>query len=125
MLINLEENESAYLEKLLSYDLGASTTYEEIILYEKLINAKKAENLTISSALDNLVVIVKAKCSVSNVILDFLNCLIDEHSIDLSEFRRLDAQNFASAQLLLSAIRGEQRFMIRNYLKKLKKQGEL
>jgi hypothetical protein len=125
MLINLNKEEVEYLENMIENDLGAHVICLEMAIFDKIRIAKVTESLVISYVLNKLVAITKAECNISKIVSDFLNCLIHEYPIDLSELGDLDAENFAMIQLLLSAIRGKKRFMIQNYLNKLRKQGEL
>jgi len=122
MKIDLDKREIAYLKNLFDYTSKMGTNepvkFEEMLIFDKIVNAEETEDMTVTEAIEKLQKIVKADCGVSETVADFLKALTCKHKLDISNFCELDSGNFKAIQILINAMKIEDRFVVWNTLSK-------
>jgi len=122
MKIDLDNSEIEYLKNLFDYTAKMGTNepvkFEEMVIFDKIKNTEESQDMTVIQAIEKLQIIVKANCGVSETLADFLKALTCKHKLDISNFCELDSGNFKAVQILINAMKTEDRFVVWNTLEK-------
>ena len=86
--------------------------FEEMMIFDKIKNEEEAQDVTITQAIEKLQIIAKADCGVSGTVADFLKTLTCKHKLNISNFCELDSGNFKAVQILINAMKTEDRFLV-------------